>query len=691
MPARGRGRKRRSTGDATQNPPNATAAIAAARRDLPAQSRRRRILLGASVVVVALAAAVRLLQLAGDPHVYFLADEGGAEWIRAATPFSLGMYRDVQPVSLFQTSFTTSAPISEARLTVRAFRRAAVALDGKAIDQGVKDLDDWKEPRSVALPSPLPAGRHVLRIAVTNRDAVCCLLAYCPELDLRTGAGWEVTPWRQPTAPAVAASSVRLPEVAGAFPSVVETLRGIAPWLAAIVCVSFVWTMWIGRSWHLTPKVLRWVLIVAWVVLAANNIWKVPPDIGFDVESHYEYIEHIVHTRSLPLATQGWQMFQPPLFYLLAAPWFALFRSQFNDEFVVKALRFLPLLCGLAQIEIVFRAARVVFPDKEDLQAIALTVGGLMPMQIYISMVIGNEPLAGCLTAAVILMCFFLLAEPAQPRRTRFFVCLGILWGLSLLAKVTPLLLAPLVSAVIIWQARQEGAPNSLSPSGASSNWKNGTPRSGLSRLAFVFAACLVTCGWFFARNWSRLGKPLVVGSGDPATGMHWWQDPSYRTWNQLASFGRSLIHPVYSGCWSLWDSLYSSMWLDGFVSGTSTIPKGVPWNLQWMEAGAWLGLIPLALIVCGVFAGWRRGPRAVLIFAVAAIAIYLAAIVDLYVRLPVYSTAKATYTLGLLPCYAVLAAIGAGPFLRFRLIRAVLFSALTCWAAAAYAAYFIV
>ncbi len=505
----------------------------------------------------------------------------------------MGLYKDVQSATIFQTSFTTAAPVGNVRLTVRAFRRAAVALDGELIDRGAKDFDDWKEPRSLALPSPLPAGRHVLRIVVSNRDAVCCLLAYCPQLNIRTGPGWEATPLGRPTAPAVAAANVNLPEMAVTFPSVAQAIRSIAPWLIAIFCVSFVWTMWGRRAWRLSPGLLRWVLIAAWLVLAVNNIWKVPPDIGFDVEAHYDYIEHIVRARSLPLANEGWQMFQPPLFYLLAAPWFALFRSHFNDEFVVKALRFIPLLCGLAQIEVAYRAARAVFPDQEDLQAIAMTVGGLLPMQICISMVIGNEPLAGCLTAAVVLMCFLLLAEPTRPRRSRFFIWLGVLWGLALLSKVTPLLLAPLVVAVIFWQARREViATKSTTHS----------PGFGLSRVALVVGASLLTSGWYFARNWSHFGKPFIVGSGDPATGLRWWQDPSYRTWNQLASFGTALVHPVYAGCWSLWDSLYSSMWLDGFVSGTSTIPKGVPWNLSWMEAGAWLGLVPMGLILCGVF-----------------------------------------------------------------------------------------
>jgi Dolichyl-phosphate-mannose-protein mannosyltransferase len=693
MPPRGRSRRSKSADDATRGPANAAEATATVARGIPAQSHRRRLLLGAALLAVALAIGLRCFQLANDPRVFFLANEEGAEWIRAPAPFSMGLYPDVQPVTIFETTFTTTTPVSDARLTVRAFRRAAVALDTALIDRGAKDFGDWKEPRSLALPNPLPAGRHVLRIVVTNRDAVCCLLAYCPQLGIRTGPGWEATPSRQPTAPAAAAADVRLPEMVGEFPRVVQAIRGVAPWLAAIFCLSFLWTVWSRRGWRLSPTLLRWVLIAAWIALAANNIGKVPPDIGYDVAAHYEYIEYIVHARSLPLATQGWQMFQPPLFYLLAAPWFALFRSHFDDEFVVKALRFLPLLCGLAQIEIAFRAARAAFPEKEDLQAIALTVAGLMPMQIYISMVIGNEPLAGCLTAAVVLMCFLLLAEPTRPRRPRFFVGLGFLWGLALLSKVTPVLLAPLVALVVIWQGRQEARPSVAAKpqrNRKETRADGGTWGRGLMRLGIVVAACGVTAGWFFVRNWIYLGRPVIFG-GTPESGFFWWQDPSYRTWNQLTRFGTALVHPVYSGCWSLWDSLYSTQWLDGFVSGTSTIPKGVPWNLHWMEAGSWLGLVPVGLMLCGALGSWRSGPRAILIFAVAAIATYIAAIVDLYVRLPIYSTAKATYSLGLLPCYAVLAAAGAAPFVRFRIPRAILFAALSCWAVAAYAAYFIV
>jgi hypothetical protein len=64
---------------------------------------------------------------------------------------------------------------------------------------------------------------------------------------------------------------------------------------------------------------------------------------------------------------------------------------------------------------------------------------------------------------------------------------------------------------------------------------------------------------------------------------------------------------------------------------------------------------------------------------------------IDMYIVCPVYSRTKATYTLGLLPCYAILVAAGAEPFLRNRIIRSVFMALFACWAFAAYAAYFVV
>ena len=77
------------------------------------------------------------------------------------------------------------------------------------------------------------------------------------------------------------------------------------------------------------------------------------------------------------------------------------------------------------------------------------------------------------------------------------------------------------------------------------------------------------------------------------------------------------------------------------------------------------------------------------ILFSIICLAIYYAAILDLNLRIPVYCMTKAHYTLGLLPCYGLLIAAGAEPFLRSRFIRALVNSAIACWAVAAYLAYF--
>jgi hypothetical protein len=69
---------------------------------------------------------------------------------------------------------------------------------------------------------------------------------------------------------------------------------------------------------------------------------------------------------------------------------------------------------------------------------------------------------------------------------------------------------------------------------------------------------------------------------------------------------------------------------------------------------------------------------------------IYLAALLYMYVTVPVWSTAKATYTLGLIPCYAVVCVSGLELLSRNNLLRAAVNGCLACWAVSSYCSYFI-
>jgi hypothetical protein len=648
-----------------------------------ASAGRRPLLLwvAAALGLFLLAAGIEAVRLMNDPHVYFLPPDGSAEWIRLDQEFSLNLYPPSQTGLLFEYPFHTSQPVSGARLTVRAFRRCVVTLDQARLYVSPEDLDTWQEPRQVRLPEPIGAGDHVLQIAVLNNDDQPCLLAYSNQLPIRTGPDWFVTQQGGRRSRAITVTDRTQPPAALTYPSVAQRAGRVVPWLLAIFAAAFGWTYWTGHPSagverrRLRPRHVRWGLLAAWLVLSAYNIGQLPWRFGYDMNKHLEYVQYIAERHRIPLANESWEMFQPPLFYLLEAPVYALLSPHFSIEVLARVLRFLPLLCGLAQIEIVYRTARAVFPEKDDLQIVATLVGGLLPVHIYISQLVSNESLAGALSAVTVLLCICLLVEPARARSKWYFAALGGVWALAILSKVTPLLLAPLIVGAIAVAGQSGG----------------GTLRQSAQRSAIACGTCFLICGWYFLRNMAAFGKPIVA-NWDPVVGVTWWQEPGYRTWTQLTSFGTALSRPIYGGIWSLWDGLYSSLWIDSFVSGRIVNAPEFPWNLNWTLAGAWLALTPTALLLASPATCWRSEvsrSRNALLFALAAVAIYLAAIADFYLRVPIYSAAHARFMVGLLPCFGVLAAAGAAPLLRVRLLRAIVLALVACWAIAAYVASF--
>ena len=70
---------------------------------------------------------------------------------------------------------------------------------------------------------------------------------------------------------------------------------------------------------------------------------------------------------------------------------------------------------------------------------------------------------------------------------------------------------------------------------------------------------------------------------------------------------------------------------------------------------------------------------------------LYLAAFVLLWLEVPAFSQAKASYTLGLTPAYAVLCVAGLDLLPSNRVVRAAVFAFVLCWSVLVYGAYFVV
>jgi len=205
----------------------------------------------------------------------------------------------------------------------------------------------------------------------------------------------------------------------------------------------------------------------------------------------------------------------------------------------------------------------------------------------------------------------------------------------------------------------------------------------------FIATLCIVS-GWFFARNWLELGKPFY-GGWDPSRSIVWWQEPGYRILRDYLSFGEALKQPMFAAFYGFADAVYSTFWADGYNSGMVEV---FDWNYLPLAAGTAFSVIPaLSMAVGLLIAFWQTcrkewWPNT---FLFASIGIYLAGLFHLYSSVPIFSTAKASYTMGLTPAYAVMAAIGAERFIHKKYLAALFVSLLVTWGALTYIGFFVV
>lgn len=645
--------------------------------------RGRGVLVVSVAIAVVLACAFAWHSIRANPNIAFLAPEGGASWIGFDRPFSVGAHSEFDVRTSFRRSLTIDEVPPNGILTVHALRTASVSLDGREIAPQRRRLDQWQSPLRIPLGEQLQPGAHELVIVVDNRLGPAVMLAHCPELHLVTDNRWEASADGHNWTPARELTDRERFEDSNDLMPTYQALGKQMPFLLPLAIGVFALAVFgIPRlsGGRLPPSVfaasrVRWFLIGAWVVLAANNLQKVPPPLGFDVQAHSDYITYVRQTWSIPFATDGWQMFQSPLYYFVSAALYEvlLIFLDFNTAWIF--LRLIPLACGIAQVELCYRAVRSVFPGRDDLQCLGTLVGGLMPMNLYISQYIGNEPFAALFTSLVLVLALDALQHPdrlASPMRQ----CLmGAALGCAVLSKVTPVLLLPPIVVTLVVGLRKSGSSGRA-------------VCLGVCRFGIVF---LGVCGWYYVRNWLQLGRPFV-GGWDPARGFVWWQDPGYRILEDFTSLGESLVSPAFSSRFGLWDGLYSTTFFDGYLSGAK--PDFVPWNVSLILCLPLLSLAPVVAILLGgaatLSASVVNRASSGLLLAVACTAIYLAAITYMFVSVPVYCIAKGAYALGILPCYAVLAAKGFDVLSVRPMARTAIFAAMTCWAVYAYLGFFV-
>ncbi len=209
---------------------------------------------------------------------------------------------------------------------------------------------------------------------------------------------------------------------------------------------------------YVFPAILLTYFIIGGLYVALTPAWQAP-----DEPAHYNFVRQLVEQHALPELTQGcydqnllstltgakfrtgsvdsicYENYQPPLYYLLAAPIFAVTSGS------LLALRLFSLALGGLSLVMIFRAATLFLPKTQSAGVTAFAA--FVPMHLTMLASVNNDSLAELLLATFV---FLLLRWMLSDGEKTIPWILGIMLGLILLTKVT-VYTAIVIGAVGLW------------------------------------------------------------------------------------------------------------------------------------------------------------------------------------------------------------------------------------------------
>jgi 4-amino-4-deoxy-L-arabinose transferase-like glycosyltransferase len=273
------------------------------------------------------------------------------------------------------------------------------------------------------------------------------------------------------------------------------------------------------------------LILLAFLTLGILYILSTPVFEASDEIFHYPVVKYIADGRGLPVqdpATEAaWEQegSQPPLYYALAALATAWIDTDDMDAvrwrnplsnigrpaspgnknlvihtsveeypwrgsvLAVYVIRFLSLLLQAGTVYLTYLISRQVWPEREELAALAAALVAFNPMLLFISGSVNNDNLIVPLATLVVYLLIRTLRDGGLSNGR--LVLLGILLGLAALTKLSGLGLFVLTAAVLTIIAGRRRAW------GAWLRW-------GLTLVAISAAIA----GWWYVRNWRLYGDP---------------------------------------------------------------------------------------------------------------------------------------------------------------------------------------
>ena len=238
------------------------------------------------------------------------------------------------------------------------------------------------------------------------------------------------------------------------------------------------------------------LLLLAYLALGVLFAVRTPPWQAPDEPAHVNYVRQLVAGQLPVIAPGDWDQtylgeivgaefapgypvsgltyedWQPPLYYLLQAPVYALSGGG------LTAMRLLSVTLGAGVVALAWAAGRAIFGRAAPALAVAAFVA-FLPQHLAILASVNNDALAELIIAAALAL--LVVAWPERPPGRRL-LALGLLLGAAFLTKGTAYLLAPVAGVFLLL--------------------RYGRPWRPLARaLALVFAPALLLGLLWWGRN----------------------------------------------------------------------------------------------------------------------------------------------------------------------------------------------
>ncbi len=318
--------------------------------------------------------------------------------------------------------------------------------------------------------------------------------------------------------------------------------------------------MFSARTW------LTQVILALGVALRLGLALATPPQRAYD--DHYEPVRILLTRHELPYATDCWECYQPPLYYLVTA---ATTRAvelisgtdmAAREAIARRTLQMVSVAAGAATLYVAWRVFKT-FPRLVAYEPLGLALLAFLPQHIYLSAMATNDAFTHLVAA-----CAIWAALHGHARGWPIGACVltGALAGATVLSKAYGWVTVAAVVLVMWWFTRRE------------------TGRLLRRPWLVTLGAALAVGIWPMVRNLHTYGE-LQVDNFETRDSPLRFQPPGtvgnveFLSLRLVELMRRPWVHVAHAN--SFWTELYGRMWFD-YEGFNTTLAPHPPWGDLW-------------------------------------------------------------------------------------------------------------